>query len=240
MGSIRLFALGFFQNNDPVDLTRPTLTRHSPSILPLVPQRTTAQGPWKDAKSLFESRILGRDHHQRDLALPGELDGDLLSGRSKSRNAGGWYGQRLTVPGRRPGQSRRRRLDPRLTRHGLSTSAARKWVMTICLLLVSCAVWVGFIQSEALVIALRCRLDLPGPFRLHSQLYHHRPAPLGRTGRSARVLAPGRQKTSLDESLAFWHHSRSTLQIFPFQGVRPVRGTRLVLNPTTGPVSAPS
>jgi|GEM_PF-1321384 len=39
--------------------------------------------------------------------------------------------------------------------------------MTICLLLVSCAVWVGFIQSEALVIALRCRLDLPGPFRLH-------------------------------------------------------------------------
>src|SRR5271157_6292611 len=156
MGSIRLFALGFFQNNDPVDLTRPTLTRHSPSILPLVPQRTTAQGPWKDAKSLFESRILGRDHHQRDLALPGELDGDLLSGRSKSRNAGGWYGQRLTVPGRRPGQSRRRRLDPRLTRHGLSTSAARKWVMTICLLLVSCAVWVGFIQSEALVIALLC------------------------------------------------------------------------------------
>src|SRR5208337_5408898 len=93
-------------------LTRPTLTRHSPSILPLVPQRTTAQDPWKDAKSLFESRILGRDHHQRDLALPGELDGDLLSGRSKSRNAGGWYGQRLTVPGRRPGQSRRRRLDP--------------------------------------------------------------------------------------------------------------------------------
>jgi len=73
-----------------------------------------------------------------------------------------------------------------------------------------------------------------------AQLYHHRPAPLGRTGRSARVLAPGRHKTSLDGSLAFWHHSRSTLQIFPFQGVRPVRGTRLVLNPTTGPVSAPS
>ena len=43
-----------------------------------------------------------------------------------------------------------------LTRHGLSTTAARKWVMTICLLLVSCAVWVRFIQSEALVIALLC------------------------------------------------------------------------------------
>jgi len=62
-----------------------------------------------------------------------------------------------------------------------------------------------------------CRLDLLGPFRLHAQLYHHRPAAFGRTGRSARVLAPGRHKTSLDGSLAFWHHSRSTLQTFPFQ-----------------------
>ncbi len=43
-----------------------------------------------------------------------------------------------------------------LTRRGLSTSAARKSVMTVCLLLVSCAVWVGFVQSEALVIILLC------------------------------------------------------------------------------------
>jgi ACS family hexuronate transporter-like MFS transporter len=43
-----------------------------------------------------------------------------------------------------------------LTRHGLTITAARKGVMTICLLLVSCAVWVGFVQSEALVIALLC------------------------------------------------------------------------------------
>jgi ACS family hexuronate transporter-like MFS transporter len=43
-----------------------------------------------------------------------------------------------------------------LTRYGLSTTAARKWVMTICVLLVSSAVWVGFIQSEAMVIALLC------------------------------------------------------------------------------------
>ena len=86
----------------------------------------------------------------------------------------------------------------------------------------------------------RCRLDLPGPFRLHSQLHHYRPASFGRTGRPARVLAPGRRKTSLDGSLAFWHHSRLTLQTFPFQGIRPVRGTRPVLNPTTSPVSSPS
>jgi hypothetical protein len=33
-------------------LTRPTLTRNSPSILPVIPQRTTGPGPWKDAKSL--------------------------------------------------------------------------------------------------------------------------------------------------------------------------------------------
>jgi len=62
------------------------------------------QEPWRDR---LLASILGgsggRDHHQRDLALPGELDGDLLSGRSQPWNAGGWYGQRLTVLGRRIG-----------------------------------------------------------------------------------------------------------------------------------------
>src|SRR5208337_556940 len=70
------------------------------------------------------------------------------------------------------------------------------------------------------------RAELRG---LHGQLLcfrsGRRPEPHGsgdrvsrRTGRSARVLAPRRRKTSLDGSLAFWHHSHSTLQIFPFQG----------------------
>ena len=102
MRSIRLFALGFFQNNGPADLDPADLDPEVPIILPVVPQTTTAQGPWNDAKSLSASLI---------------------------------------------------RL---LTCHGLSTTAARKWVMMICLLLVSCAVWVGFIQSEAPVIALLC------------------------------------------------------------------------------------
>lgn len=41
-----------------------------------------------------------------------------------------------------------------LTRRDLSTTDARKLVMTLCLVLVSCAVWVGFVRSEAAVVAL--------------------------------------------------------------------------------------
>ena len=47
-------------------------------------------------------------------------------------------------------------LTRSLTRRGLTTTQARKLVMVICLALVSCAVWVGFVQSQALVIALLC------------------------------------------------------------------------------------
>jgi ACS family hexuronate transporter-like MFS transporter len=43
-----------------------------------------------------------------------------------------------------------------LTRRGLTASSARKVVMAICLALVSCAVWVGGVQSQAAVIALLC------------------------------------------------------------------------------------
>jgi ACS family hexuronate transporter-like MFS transporter len=43
-----------------------------------------------------------------------------------------------------------------LTRRGLTPSAARKLVMTISLLLVSCAIWVGFVESEVLIVALLC------------------------------------------------------------------------------------
>ena len=150
--------------------------------------------------------------------------------------------------------------------------------MTLCLLMVSCAVWVGFVQSEALVIALLClaatgsaaymvnyfafgqdvapshtglvigylgglgNLFAAGFMPVAGWISEGRSGftpnfviigllPLGRPGRAARVLAPGRHKTRLDGSLAFWHHSRSTLQTFPFQGVRLVRGTRPVLNP---------
>src|SRR5271157_2033814 len=141
MGSIRLFALGFFQNNDPVDLDPVDL-----------------------------------DPVDLDPELPIHLTGHP----SKDHSAGPMVGRKEPF-----------RIEyPLLGRH-----------------------WDSL------------------PFRLHAQLYHHRPAAFGRTGRSARVLASGRHKTSLDGSLAFWHHSRSTLQTFPFQGVRPVRGTRLVMNP---------
>jgi ACS family hexuronate transporter-like MFS transporter len=44
----------------------------------------------------------------------------------------------------------------RLSQHRLTTAASRKLVMVVCLALVSCAVWVGFVQSEAAVIALLC------------------------------------------------------------------------------------
>jgi ACS family hexuronate transporter-like MFS transporter len=47
-------------------------------------------------------------------------------------------------------------LTRRLARRNLSTAAARKAVMSICLVLVSCAVWVGFARSEAAVIGLLC------------------------------------------------------------------------------------
>ena len=47
-------------------------------------------------------------------------------------------------------------LTRSLTRRGLTTSAARKVVMVVCLALVSCAVWVGFVQSQALVVGLLC------------------------------------------------------------------------------------
>jgi ACS family hexuronate transporter-like MFS transporter len=43
-----------------------------------------------------------------------------------------------------------------LTRRGLSTAAARKVVMVVCMTLVSCAVWVGFVQSHVVVVALLC------------------------------------------------------------------------------------
>jgi MFS transporter len=43
-----------------------------------------------------------------------------------------------------------------LAGRGLTTTAARKLLMTCCLVLVSCAVWVGFIHSETLIIVLLC------------------------------------------------------------------------------------
>jgi ACS family hexuronate transporter-like MFS transporter len=43
-----------------------------------------------------------------------------------------------------------------LAARGLSTAAARKLLMTCCLVLVSCAVWVGFVQSETLIRVLIC------------------------------------------------------------------------------------
>lgn len=43
-----------------------------------------------------------------------------------------------------------------LTRRGLTTTAARKVVMGICLALVSCAIWVGVVQSQVAVIGLLC------------------------------------------------------------------------------------
>jgi ACS family hexuronate transporter-like MFS transporter len=47
-------------------------------------------------------------------------------------------------------------LTRRLSQHRLTTAASRKLVMVVCLALVSCAVWVGFVQSQAAVIALLC------------------------------------------------------------------------------------
>ncbi len=43
-----------------------------------------------------------------------------------------------------------------LAARGMTTTAARKVIMTLCLVLVSCAVWVGFVQSETLIIVLLC------------------------------------------------------------------------------------
>jgi MFS transporter, ACS family, hexuronate transporter len=43
-----------------------------------------------------------------------------------------------------------------LARRGVTTTAARKLIMTFCLVLVSCAVWVGFVQSETLIRVLIC------------------------------------------------------------------------------------
>jgi ACS family hexuronate transporter-like MFS transporter len=43
-----------------------------------------------------------------------------------------------------------------LTRRGLSIASARKAVMTVCLALVTCAVWVGFVESQAVVVVLLC------------------------------------------------------------------------------------
>jgi hypothetical protein len=43
-----------------------------------------------------------------------------------------------------------------LNRRGLSTAAARKAVMTGCLILVSCAAWVGFVPSQSAVVGLLC------------------------------------------------------------------------------------
>ena len=47
-------------------------------------------------------------------------------------------------------------LTSRLARRGLTTASARKLVMVGCLALVSCAVWVGFVQSQAAVVGLLC------------------------------------------------------------------------------------
>jgi ACS family hexuronate transporter-like MFS transporter len=47
-------------------------------------------------------------------------------------------------------------LTRSLTRRGLSTTAARKLVMVVCMVLVSSVVWVGLASSQALVIALLC------------------------------------------------------------------------------------
>lgn len=47
-------------------------------------------------------------------------------------------------------------LSRRWVRLGMSTSAARKATMAICLALTSCAVWVGLAQTEAVVIGLLC------------------------------------------------------------------------------------
>jgi ACS family hexuronate transporter-like MFS transporter len=47
-----------------------------------------------------------------------------------------------------------------LSRRGLSTTTARKLVMVICMALVSCAVWVGLVQSQAAVIGLLCAAAL--------------------------------------------------------------------------------
>src|SRR5208337_3509351 len=70
-----------------------------------------------------------------------------------------------------------------------------------------------------------CRLDLPGPFRLHSQLYHHRPAPLGRTGRSARVLALWRQGCISAFVFFFREHGQfgSTSECAPWTGSKVFR-----------------
>jgi ACS family hexuronate transporter-like MFS transporter len=43
-----------------------------------------------------------------------------------------------------------------LARLGLSTTAARKWVMTASLPLISCAVWVGMIRSQVTVVLFLC------------------------------------------------------------------------------------
>ena len=47
-------------------------------------------------------------------------------------------------------------LTRMLAARGMTTTAARKLLMTFCLVLVSCAVWVGFVQSETLIIVLLC------------------------------------------------------------------------------------
>jgi MFS transporter, ACS family, hexuronate transporter len=43
-----------------------------------------------------------------------------------------------------------------LSRRNMTPAEARKVVMSICLVLVTCAVWVGFARSEALVVGLLC------------------------------------------------------------------------------------
>jgi ACS family hexuronate transporter-like MFS transporter len=47
-----------------------------------------------------------------------------------------------------------------LVRRGISTTLARKIVMAFCLVLVTCAVWVGFVQSQVMVVLLLCLVAL--------------------------------------------------------------------------------
>ena len=166
----------------------------------------TGPGAWA---SRAPPPILGgrgrRSHDQRDLAFPGELDGDLLPGGAAA--AACWSAE-WSAPCRswRPMRATWAEacLTSRLIRRGLTTTSARKVVMVVCLALVSCAGWVGFVQSQAVVIGLLCLAAMgtaaymvnyfafgqdvaPGPYRAGDRLSWRPGQPLRR-----RLHARGR------------------------------------------------